>query len=193
MAPVVERADGSRFAWRWRGWQPREVAVLCFVRRGHEILLIRKRRGLGAGKVNGPGGRVEPGETPAQAAVRETAEEVCVRPDEVRSAGVLFFAFADGYSLRCHVFTGSADGQTPQTTDEAIPFWVRAAAIPYDEMWADDRVWFPAMLAGKPFAGWFAFEGDRLLWHRLKVGRRSGPQSQDPAEERSSARGGRDW
>ena len=32
-----------------------------FVVQGGKILLIRKKRGIGAGKVNGPGGKFEPG------------------------------------------------------------------------------------------------------------------------------------
>ena len=46
----------------WSAWKPVDVATLCFVVRDGEILLIRKKRGLGAGKINGPGGRVEPGD-----------------------------------------------------------------------------------------------------------------------------------
>ena len=59
----------------WKDWQPTEVATLLFVIRGDQILLIRKKRGLGAGKINGPGGRIEPGETPHECAIRETQEE----------------------------------------------------------------------------------------------------------------------
>ena len=51
----------------WERWQPRERATLLFVIRGGEILLIRKLRGLGAGKINGPGGRIDAGETPLAA------------------------------------------------------------------------------------------------------------------------------
>lgn len=39
------------------------LATLMFVideARG-EVLLIRKKRGLGAGKINGPGGKIDPG------------------------------------------------------------------------------------------------------------------------------------
>lgn len=45
----------------WTGWVPRERAVLVFLRDGDQLLLIHKKRGLGTGKVNAPGGRVETG------------------------------------------------------------------------------------------------------------------------------------
>src|ERR1043165_611084 len=64
----------------WLQWQPTQRANLCFVIRGRKILLIRKKRGLGAGKFNGPGGRIEDGETPLASAIRETEEEIGVTP-----------------------------------------------------------------------------------------------------------------
>ena len=36
-------------------------------------------------------------------------------------------------------------------------------AIPYDEMWADDHLWVPHLLAGRRFAGRFVFDGDVML------------------------------
>src|SRR6187431_3003101 len=88
----------------WASWQPQERATLLFVIRDGQILLIRKKRGLGAGKVNGPGGRIEPGETPEQAAVREVQEEIGVTPLHLENRGLLRFQFIDGYSLNCIVF-----------------------------------------------------------------------------------------
>ena len=50
--------------------------TLCFiVNDQQEILLGRKKRGLGAGKANGLGGKREDGETFRQCAVRELFEE----------------------------------------------------------------------------------------------------------------------
>ena len=54
----------------WSRWEPTERAVLCFVRDGDRVLLIHKKTGLGAGKVNAPGGRIDPGETAEEAAIR---------------------------------------------------------------------------------------------------------------------------
>ena len=56
--------------------------TLLFVIRAGQILLIHKKRGLGAGKINGPGGRLHLGESPLHGAVREVKEELC-NPIEV--------------------------------------------------------------------------------------------------------------
>ena len=36
----------------WSVWKPTERGVLCFIIRDGRILLIRKKRGLGVGKIN---------------------------------------------------------------------------------------------------------------------------------------------
>ena len=147
----------------WAVWQPTERATLCFVVRGDEILLIRKKRGLGAGKINGPGGKIDPGESPAACALRETEEELHVRAREPREIGMLRFRFTDGLTLECHVFRADAWDGTPTETDEAIPLWTPVDAIPFHEMWADDIHWFHHLVASRPFRGWFSFDDDRML------------------------------
>lgn len=147
----------------WENWQPTERATLCFVIRAGQILLIRKKRGLGAGKINGPGGRIEPGESPIQAAIRETQEELCVTPLGVEEHGELFFQFADGYALHCAVFTATDCLGEPMETDEAIPLWTPTDRIPFEEMWADDIHWLPGIIAGGKFRGFFHFDGEKML------------------------------
>src|SRR3954468_14180813 len=88
----------------WTTWIPRERANLCFIVKDGRVLLIRKKRGLGAGKINGPGGKIELGETALQSAIRETQEEIGVTPLEIEERGILCFQFVDGYSLHCVVF-----------------------------------------------------------------------------------------
>ncbi|GAB4243867.1 MAG: hypothetical protein OHK005_08470 [Candidatus Methylacidiphilales bacterium] len=151
----------------WQQWCPRERGVLLFVLDGSQLLLIEKKRGLGAGKVNGPGGRIDPGESAIEAAVRETREEVGITPIDPREVGRLRFQFLDGYSLHCTVFIASAWTGSLQETVEAKPFWVTRDAVPFDRMWADDIHWFPAMLSGQSFEGWFVFDADRMLEKHL--------------------------
>lgn len=116
------------------------------------------------------GGRLEPGEAPRDAAIRETKEEVGVTPIDPRKRGELRFQFVDGYALHCHVF--SADGCEGEVieTDEATPHWLPLGALPYHEMWADDRLWLPLLLSGRtPFDGRFIFDGERMVDHTLSA------------------------
>ena len=144
----------------WTRWQADERATLCFVIRGGEILLIRKKRGLGAGKINGPGGRLEAGETPLECAIRETQEELCVTPTGVELAGELRFQFTDGYSLHGIVFRASGCIGEATETDEAVPLWTPVGGVPFDEMWADDVLWFPHLFAECHFEGRFLFDSE---------------------------------
>ena len=153
----------------WTRWRAVDPATLIFVIRGEQILLIHKKRGLGAGKINGPGGRLEPGETPAAGAARELREELGVTAIDSIRLGEHRFQFVDGYSIYVHVYRATGLQGTPVETDEAVPMWVDIDNIPFEEMWEDDRLWLPLLLAGKRFSGYWIFEGDRMLDYRLDV------------------------
>ncbi len=147
----------------WPSWKPSETANLCFVIRDGRILLIRKKRGLGAGKINGPGGRLEPGETAEESAVRECQEEVGITPSGLSEAGELFFHFLDGYKLHVTVFRADSFSGELKETDEADPFWNPVGEIPYKEMWEDDIHWVPHLIARRRFVGRFVFDKEKLL------------------------------
>lgn len=112
---------------------------------------------------------MHPGETPLEAAVREVVEEVCVTPHDISACGELRFQFVDGYSIHVHVFRAAGCTGEPSETDEAIPLWTPVDAVPYDEMWADDRIWLPLMFEGRWFSGRFIFDGDAMLDHAVDV------------------------
>jgi len=151
----------------WEAWRPHDTATLLFVLDGDRVLLIRKKRGLGAGKINAPGGRLEPDETPLAAAVREVEEEVCVTPFEIEARGTLRFEFVDGYRLQAHVFVAGGYRGEPTETDEAVPLWFARSELPFSEMWADDALWLPRVLGGEIVSGRFIFDGDAMLDHEL--------------------------
>lgn len=148
-------------------WHAVHQATLLFVLDGTNVLLIRKKRGLGAGKINGPGGKLDPGETPEQCAVREVEEELMITPADIQSRGELRFQFSDGYSIHVHVFIAYNYSGIPQETEEAVPLWFPVQEIPYDEMWEDDRIWLPEVMNGLMVNGRFTFEEDRMLEHEV--------------------------
>jgi 8-oxo-dGTP diphosphatase len=125
--------------------------------------MIRKKRGLGAGKINGVGGRLEPGELALNGVLREAREELGITLVDPVKRGELCFQFLDGYSLFCSVFVAPGFLGDPVETEEAIPLWFELQKLPLDEMWEDDRLWLPRMLDGESFSGFFEFDGEKML------------------------------
>ena len=173
--PLVSPPEKNRIAevprtveeFDWEAWEPSETAVLCYIFKDEQVLLIHKKRGLGKGKVNAPGGRIDPGETPVQTAVRELQEEVGLTPLEPYEVAQLSFVFTNGYSLKGHVFFAHAYEGELVETDEADPFWVPVAEIPYKQMWADDAEWLPKVIGGEYVEARFIFEDDRMLSNKI--------------------------
>ncbi len=153
---------------RLDGWTPDLVGTLLFLVVDSRVLLIRKRRGHGVGKINGPGGKLEPGETPAACAVRETLEETGVRAEAPRLAAVFRFVDTCQPDWLGYIFTAGACTGSPRTTAEGIPRWYDTTALPLDEMWDDDRYWLPRVLAGERLRGDFLFTDGRLRAHRIR-------------------------
>lgn len=152
----------------WSNWAPVHHATLTFTLSGEQVLLIRKKRGLGAGKINGPGGKLEPGETILQCAVREVEEELGIIPIDLDHRGELRFQFTNGYSIHVHVFVAAGHRGEPRETEEAIPLWYAIDSIPYEEMWADDLFWLGKVLRGQSVKGDFLFNGDTLVDYHLE-------------------------
>ena len=151
----------------WNEWEPVDRATLMFIKQNDQLLMIEKKRGLGAGYYNAPGGRLEPGETWLECAVRETQEELCITPLDPVHAGTLKFQFVDGHSIHGEVFTATEFEGTPTETDEAVPIWFPVDDLPWHNMWADDIIWYPKLIAGEKFTGRFTFNDKTMLDHEL--------------------------
>lgn len=152
----------------FRGWAPELTGTLLFLIDGPQVLLIHKKTGHGAGKINAPGGKVEAGESPQACAVREVREEVGIMVETPRLHAELAFADSLGSQWFGHVFVARAYRGEPVETAEARPIWYPLNAIPYGRMWEDDRVWLPRVVAGERIRGRFLFRAGRLLAHALE-------------------------
>ncbi len=137
------------------------VGTVCYIRRNGRLLLQKKATGLfGGGKWNAPGGKLRKGESPEDATRREVEEETGLRVGALRSQGVLTFFFGEGEEPAFVVYVFSCDSfqGRPRSGIEGELRWFSENALPYDQMWADDRHWLPQVLAGRSVEGTFWFD-----------------------------------
>lgn len=129
-----------------------------------EVLLGRKKTGLGSGNIVGLGGKVEPGESALEAIVREIEEEssLVVAPADLVEMGLVKFAFPyrENWSQDSTVFVTRRWSGEPQESDEVSPAWYPLDALPLEHMWDDAKHWLPAVLAGERVLGDFTFGED---------------------------------
>ncbi len=144
-----------------------EVCVVYLLRpgaSGSEVLLGEKRKGLGLGKVVAPGGKLEPGETPAAAAVREVLEEVgiAIAESDLEAAGCIdyYFPTKPEWSQRSWVFRARGSWGEAAGSEELIARWLPVDEVPLDRMWDDAKRWLPGVLAGGTVEASFDFGSD---------------------------------
>ncbi|MDX2006562.1 MAG: 8-oxo-dGTP diphosphatase [Meiothermus sp.] len=122
-------------------------------RPNNRVLLGFKKQGFGAGRFVGVGGKLEPGETVAQAAVRELREEtgLYAKPQNLWHMVYLEFAFParPEWHRQVHGFRLEYWDGEPEESDELRPEWFELGAVPYDRMWDDSRLWLPRALRGQ--------------------------------------------
>lgn len=165
----------------WDLWEPNHRCVITYVQDGSRLLFIEKKRGLGSGYFNAPGGHIEEAETAAEAAVRETKEETGADICGLEYRGLLRFQFSDGTRELGYVYFATYAGGGLTECDEARPFWVERTAIPYENMWEDDRLWLPMALEGKNFEANFIFHDRQMISSEVKEIKRekNGEEAED--------------
>jgi len=91
------------------------LLLYCHEEQFH-IVLTRRRENLNAhaGQISFPGGRLEPGETFVETALRETHEEIGVAPETVQLLGELSSIYIPPSDFEVHPFVGwVAHGRPP--------------------------------------------------------------------------------
>jgi len=150
----------------------KKLLTLCLIHQAPKILLGMKKRGFGAGRWNGFGGKLDPGETLEDAAKREFREEAGIGVKDLEKVGILEFEFQGNPEiLEVHIFRVSGFSGEPTESEEMKPQWFHIDEIPFDKMWPDDKYWLPLFLEKKKFRGKFLFgEADSVLnWELTEV------------------------
>ncbi|PKK39591.1 putative nudix hydrolase [Clostridiaceae bacterium JG1575] len=155
-------------AFRGRKGRPlgayRESAVLVLLQKRPEgaVLLLEKRaRQLRAqpGDISFPGGSLEPGETPQEAALRETKEELGLDPQGVDVVGALDYYIAPN-GLIIHPFVAATAVQELCPNPEEVE---RVLTIPLTDLLSQEPEVFPLAFAPEP--------GEDFPFDRIQGGR----------------------
>jgi 8-oxo-dGTP diphosphatase/2-hydroxy-dATP diphosphatase len=147
----------------------KKLLTLCIIHQHPKILLGMKKRGFGAGRWNGFGGKVSVAESIEDAAKREIKEEVGIEVENLDKVGIIDFEFKGNPEiLQVHIFRSDNFSGEPIESEEMKPQWFHIDEIPFKEMWPDDIHWMPLFLSGKKFKGKFLFgESDIILEQEL--------------------------
>ena len=130
----------------------------------NRILLGRKKRGFGADKYNGFGGKINDGESFRQCAVRELYEESGIRVDasdlECVALFDLQFPYDESLTHVGYVYFVRVTNVKPIESDDMEPQLCTFPDFPYEHMWEGDRTWLPMLLEGKLLKGPIRFGPD---------------------------------
>lgn len=149
----------------------KKLYTLAIVCENNKILLGMKKRGFGAGRFNGFGGKVLAGEKVEEAAVRELEEEANIKSQEIKELGIINFEFQGGEDiLEVHVYSVLSYSGFISESEEMRPKWFNLDDIPYAKMWSDDKYWLPLFLEDKKFKAYFLFDrNDEVLEKNVEV------------------------
>src|SRR3989344_8669838 len=100
----------------------KKILTLCIIHQHPKILLGMKKRGFGAGRWNGFGGKVALAETIEDAAKRELQEEAGIKAEHLDKAGIIDFEFKGNPEiLQVHIFKSDSFSGEPTESEEMKP------------------------------------------------------------------------
>lgn len=141
-------------------------ATLCFPVRDGRVLLAEKQKKIGAGLLNGFGGKAESGDTDiAGTNAREVAEEIGISITKARKVGeVVFNNPSDDKELRVmrvHIFLADDWKGEPKETDEAKKLaWYEINELDYSKFLAADSLFLPQIFRGECIRGEITYNDD---------------------------------
>lgn len=149
--------------------------TLCHIIKGDRLLLKKASRGIGKGKWNATGGKLEyEDEPPEQCVEREVLEETGLKVKNLFKHGVMRF-YTEGKekpNFTVHLYsTSDFDGEVTVREGEDEVYWFDIDKIPIKEMWDDDNYWLDLMLKKKRFDADFYYSknNDKVVKYVVRL------------------------
>ena len=148
-----------------------KLATLCYVKtHGQTLMLhrVKKQNDMHAGKWNGLGGKLEPGETPEACVIREVREESGLTITDPVLRGLLTFpAFANNEDWYAFVFVArNFRGQLIDSAEGRLE-WIDDERLLDLNLWEGDRIFLRWLDDDAFFSGRFDYVDGRFLRHSV--------------------------
>ena len=148
-----------------------KVATLCYLRKEDKTLMIhrvKKANDMHQGRWNGLGGKLEPGETPEECAIREIREESGLTASNPILKGFLTFpGFANEEDWYAFVFVvDEFEGQLSDSPEGDLK-WIDDAELLDLFLWEGDYIFLPWLDRPGIFSGKFTYRDGKLMSHSV--------------------------
>jgi len=146
-----------------------KLATLCYIRKNSHTLMvhrIKKENDMHAGKWNGLGGKLEPGETPEECAIREIWEESGLIVKSLDLKGMITFpGFSNDEDWYTFLFVvDEFEGQLIDSPEGQLQ-WIPDSELLDLHLWPGDRIFIPWLAKSGFFSGKFVYQEGKLVEH----------------------------
>ena len=148
-----------------------KLATLCYVRKDQHTLMVhrvKKENDMHAGKWNGLGGKLEPGETPEECAIREIYEESGLTSKSLILKGIITFpGFYDQEDWYTFLFViNDFEGELIDSPEGHLE-WIPDEELLDLNLWPGDRIFIPWLDEPGFFSGKFVYREGKLVEHEV--------------------------
>ncbi len=148
-----------------------KLATLCYVKAGGKTLMlhrIKRAQDMHAGKWNGLGGKLMPGESPEECVVREVREESGLALHNPELRGVLTFpSFSQDEDWYVFVFVAQHFAGELIECNEGVLAWIDDDKLIDLPLWEGDRIFLRWLEERRFFSGKFVYLEGRLTKHEV--------------------------
>jgi 8-oxo-dGTP diphosphatase len=147
------------------------MATLCYLKRDGKTLMVhrtKKENDMHMGKWNGLGGKLEPGETPEECAIREVREESGLMVTEPILKGFLTFpGFANDEDWYAFLFVArNFKGELIDSPEGPLK-WIDDRELLNLNLWEGDKIFLPWLEQPCFFSGKFVYVDGCLTEHEV--------------------------
>ena len=144
------------------------LTTLCYLRKDGKVLMLyrnKKENDLNEGKWVGVGGKLEEGETPDEALLREVKEETGLTLKHWHLHGVITFVSDTWDNEYMFLYSGDDfEGELTETCREGTLAWVPEEEVLSLPTWEGDKYFLTPLLEGVSHLDMkVSYEGDRLV------------------------------